>query len=166
MNKVYSIAIFHLMAKGSCTTYHGASFGPGGGYLNRFWSGTCHRSFKNIPVPYTNFAKKYTRPYTNFPKMYTRPYTNFAKMYTRPYTNFAKMYTRPYTNFPKMYTRPYTNFPKMYTRPYTKFPKCIPDLIPIFRKCTPDLILKHPTNCKQQDQFSRNRFPRYLDCNS
>ena len=102
----------------------------------RFWLGTCHQSFKNIPVPYTNFAKKYTRLYTNF-----------MKMYTRPYTNFAKMYTQLYTNFPKMYTQPYTNFPKIYTRPYTNFPKCIHDFIPIFRKCRymPDLKLKHST---------------------
>ena len=47
--------------------------GPGGGvHLTRFWSGTCHRGFKNIPIPYTNFLKKYTRPYTNFSKKYIR----------------------------------------------------------------------------------------------
>ena len=28
----------------------------GGGYLTRFWTGMCHRGFKNIPVPYTNFS--------------------------------------------------------------------------------------------------------------
>ena len=31
--------------------------GGGGGYLTRFWRGMCDRGFKNIPVPYTNFAK-------------------------------------------------------------------------------------------------------------
>ena len=47
----------------------GGGLGLGGGSnLTRFWSGTCHRSFKSVPVPYTNFPKKYTRPYTNFPK--------------------------------------------------------------------------------------------------
>ena len=59
----------------------------GGGYLTRFWTGTCHRGFKNIPVPYTNFSKMYTRLYTKFSKTYTRLYTNFPKMHTRPYTN-------------------------------------------------------------------------------
>ena len=59
----------------------------GGGYLTKFWTGTCHRSFKNIPVPYTNFSKVDTRLYTNFSKIYTRLYTNFPKIHTRPYTN-------------------------------------------------------------------------------
>ena len=53
----------------------GGAFG-GGGYLTSFWTGTCHRGFKNIPVPYTNYSKMYTRLYTNFPKMHTRPYAN------------------------------------------------------------------------------------------
>ena len=35
--------------------------GGGGVHLTRFWSRTCHRGFKNISVPYTNFLKKYTR---------------------------------------------------------------------------------------------------------
>ena len=60
---------------------------PGGGYLTRFWAGTCHRGFKHIPVPYTNFAKMYTRLYTNLSKIYTGLYTNFPKMHTQPYTN-------------------------------------------------------------------------------
>ena len=59
-----------------------------GGYLTRFWTGTCHRGFKNIPVPYANFSKMYTRLYTNFSKTYTRLYTKFPKVHTRPYTNF------------------------------------------------------------------------------
>ena len=27
-------------------------------HLTRFWSGTCHRGFKNIPVPYTKIDNK------------------------------------------------------------------------------------------------------------
>ena len=41
--------------------------------MTRFWSGTCHQGFKNIPVPYTNFLKKYTRTYTNFSRKYILP---------------------------------------------------------------------------------------------
>ena len=67
---------------------------PGGGYLTRFWTGTCHRGFKNIPVPYTNFSKMYTRLYTNFSKTYTRLYTKFPKVHTRPYTNFENCENR------------------------------------------------------------------------
>ena len=59
----------------------------GGGYLTRFWTGTCHRDFKHIPVPYTNFSKMYTRLYTNLSKICTGLYTNFPKMHTRPYTS-------------------------------------------------------------------------------
>ena len=61
--------------------------GGGGGTLTRFSTGSCHRGFKNIPVPYTNFSKLYTRLYTNFSKIYTRLYTKFPKMHTRSYTN-------------------------------------------------------------------------------
>ena len=59
---------------------------PGGGYLTRFWMGTCHH-FKNIPIPYTNFCKLYTWLYINFSKIHNRLYTNFLKMHTQPYTN-------------------------------------------------------------------------------
>ena len=54
-----------------------------GGYFTRFWTGTCHRSFKNIPVPYTNFPKIYTRPCTNFLKMhrYRSLYQNHKNQY-------------------------------------------------------------------------------------
>ena len=55
--------------------------------MTRFWTGTCRRGFKHIPVPYTNFSKMYTRLYTNLSKIYTGLYTNFPKMHTRPYTN-------------------------------------------------------------------------------
>ena len=46
-------------------------------HLTIFWSGMCHPSFKNIPIPYTNFPKEYTRTSTNFAKQYTRTYTNY-----------------------------------------------------------------------------------------
>ncbi len=55
-------------------------FSPG--YLTWFWSGTYHRSFKNIPVPYIfipNFPKKYTRPYTNFPKKVCLTFYQFSE---------------------------------------------------------------------------------------
>ena len=61
--------------------------GPRGGNLTRFLTGTCHRGFKHIPVPYTNFSKMYTRLYTNLSEICTGLYTNFPKMHTRPYTN-------------------------------------------------------------------------------
>ena len=46
------------------------SRGGGGVHLTRFWSGTCHRGFKNVPVPHTKFLKKYTRTYTNLSRKY------------------------------------------------------------------------------------------------
>ena len=95
------------------------SFPGGGGYLTRFWTGTCHRGFKNIPVPYTNCSKIHTRLYTNFSKIYTRLYTNFPKMHTRPYTNceIAKIDTVPYTKIVKFDTVPYTKIVKIDTLP-------------------------------------------------
>ena len=43
---------------------------PRGGemHLTRFCSGTCHRGFKNIPVPCTDLLKKVYPSYTNFSK--------------------------------------------------------------------------------------------------
>ena len=55
--------------------------------MTRFWTGKCHRGFKHLPVPYTNFSKMHTRLYTNLSKIYTGLYTNSLKMHTRPYTN-------------------------------------------------------------------------------
>ena len=65
---------------------------PGGGYLTRFWTGTCHRSFKNRPVSYTIFLKIYTRLYTNFPKI---PISKILKIDTVPYTKIVKIDTFP-----------------------------------------------------------------------
>ena len=61
---------------------------PGGWYLTTFWTGTWHRSFKNRPVPYTNFLKIYTRLYTNFPKI---PISKIAKIDTVPYAKIVKI---------------------------------------------------------------------------
>ena len=79
----------------------------GGGDLTRFWSGTCHRGFKNIPVPYINFLKKYTRPYTNLSKKYIRPdifHIKILKIGTVPYTKIVKIDTVLYTNIWKIDT--------------------------------------------------------------
>ena len=84
----------------------------GGGYLTRFWTGTCHRGFKHIPVPYTNFSKMYTRLYTNLSKIYTGFYTNFPKMHTRPYTNCENCenrYRSLYQNHENRYRSLYQN---------------------------------------------------------
>ena len=78
-----------------------------GVHLTRFWSGTCHRGLKNIPVPYTNFLKKYIRPYTNFSKKYIRPYIfhlKILKIGTVPYTKIVKIDTVLYTNIWKIDT--------------------------------------------------------------
>ena len=102
---------------------------PGGGeYLTSFWTGTCHQVFKNIPVPYTNLSKMYTRLHTSFSKIYTRLCTNFPKMHTRPYTNceIAKIDTVPYTKIVKIDTVPYTKIAKIDTLPVPKI--CIAPL--------------------------------------
>ena len=78
-NEKFSPPNLDIIEKIDCTR--------GGGYLTRFWTGTCHRGCKHIPVPYTNFSKMYTRLYTNLFKIYTGLYTNFPKMHTQPYTN-------------------------------------------------------------------------------
>ena len=86
----------------------------GGGYLTSFCTGTCHRGFKNIPVPYTNFSKMYTRLYTNFSKIYTRDFipifrkcipdplqiVKIAKIDTVPHTKIAKIDTLPDSTSP------------------------------------------------------------------
>ena len=69
-----------------------------GVHLTRFWSGTCHRGFKNIPVPYTNFSKKYIRPYvfhSKILKIGTVSYTKIVKIDTVLYTNIWKIDTLP-----------------------------------------------------------------------
>ena len=69
------------------------------GYLTRFWTGTCHRSFKNMPVRYTNLSKMYARLCTNFSKIYAQLYTNFSKCIPDPIpiAKIAKIDTVPYT---------------------------------------------------------------------
>ena len=110
---------------------------PGGGVLDQILDGDgdVPSKLKDIPVPYINCSKLYTRLYTYFLKIYTRPYTNSSKICTRLYTNFPKMYTQPYTNFPKMHTyrslyqnhknqyRSYSKIAKIDTVPYTKIVK-------------------------------------------
>ena len=69
-----------------------------GVHLTRFWSGTCHRGFKNIPVPYTNVSKKYIRPYVFHIKILKRgtvSYTKIVKIDTVVYTNICRMETLP-----------------------------------------------------------------------
>ena len=51
-----------------------------GVHLTRFWSGMCHRGFKNIPVPYTNFSKKYIRPKVSHPVRGCRYHKSWAGM--------------------------------------------------------------------------------------
>ena len=105
---MYSLAILVELSLGK---------GPGG-YLTSFWTGTCHRGFKNIPVPYTNFSKMYTQLYTNFSKIYTRLYTNFPKMHTRSYTNCKNCenrYRSLYQNHENRYRSLYQNREKRYS---------------------------------------------------
>ena len=102
----------------------------GGGYLTRFWTGTCHRGLKHIPVPYTNFSKMYTRLYTNLSKIYTGLYTNFPKMHTRPYTNCENRenrYRSLYQNRENRYRSLYQNCENRYpSRWHVPVPKiCI-----------------------------------------
>ena len=92
--------------------------------------GTCHRGFKNIPVPYTNFSKMYTQLSTNFSKIYTRLYTNFPKMHTRSYTNCkncGNRYRSLYQNHENRYRSLYQNREKRYpSRWHVPIPKlCI-----------------------------------------
>ena len=93
----------------------------GGGYLTRFWTGTCHRGFKHIPVPYTNFSKMYTQLYTNLYKIYTGLYTNFPKMHTRPCTNCENCenrYRSSYQNRENRYRSLYQNRENRYRSLY------------------------------------------------
>ena len=76
-----------------------------GGDLTRFWTGTCHRSFKNIPLPYTNFSKMYTRPYTNLRSIYPTLYQFFVNAYPTLYQLSEKV-KLPFT----LGTRPDSHF--------------------------------------------------------
>ena len=109
------------------------AWNPGGGYLTRFWTGTCHRGCKHIPVPYTNFSKMYTRLYTNLSKIYTGLYTNFPKMHTRPYTNcenFENRYRSLYQNRENRYRSLYQSrenrYPSRWHVPVPKICKVPP----------------------------------------
>ena len=92
-----------------------------GVHLNRFWSGTCYRGFKDIP--YTNFWKRYTRPYTNFSyKVHQnlKSYTGISKIGTVPYTKIVKIDSVAYTNMWKVDKLPNG------TSPYPKYMYCTP----------------------------------------
>ena len=84
--------------------------GDPGVHLTRFWSRTCHRGFKNIPVPCNNVFKQYTRPYTNFSKSISDLllHANILPIGTVPYTEIVKIDTvlYLYTNIWKIYTLP------------------------------------------------------------
>ena len=91
-----------------------ASSTPGGGVLDQILDGDVPSRFQkhNLPVPYTNFSKMYTRLYTNFSKTYTRLYTKFPKVHTRPYTNFENCenrYRSLYQNRENRYRSLYQN---------------------------------------------------------
>ena len=62
-------------------------------HLTRFWSGTCHRGFKNISVPKTNFWRTYIRPFTNFSyKVYQKlkSYTRILKVPCRSLNQYCE----------------------------------------------------------------------------
>ena len=75
---------------------------PGEGvHLTRFWSGTCHRSFRNIPVPYTkSFEKSILDLIPIFRKSISNLifHTKTLKIGTVPYTKIVKIDTVLYTN--------------------------------------------------------------------
>ena len=54
--QMWYVKLVMLLTKAGLEKSH-----PPGVHLATFWSGTCHRGCKSIPVPYTNFSKKYTR---------------------------------------------------------------------------------------------------------
>ena len=48
---------FQQISDSKCKKLHIRGSVARGVHLTRLWSGTCHRGFKNIPVPYTTFLK-------------------------------------------------------------------------------------------------------------
>ena len=95
-----------------------------GVHLTRFWSGTCHRGFKNIPVPYTNFLKTYTRP--ELIPIFRQSisdlifHSKILQIGTVPYTKIVKIDTVLYTNIWKIDALPNG------TSPYPKYVQCTP----------------------------------------
>ena len=89
-----------------------------GVHLTRFWSGTCHRGFKNIPVPYTNFLKKYTRSlYQFFEKVYPTLYfiPNLENRYPSLYQNYENWYRSLYQYLENRYpSRWHVPVPEIY----------------------------------------------------
>ena len=96
-----------------------------GVHMTRFQLGSCHPSFKNISVPYTNLSKKYIQLYTNFAKEFNQPYTNFVKKGSYSfvlYTKIVKIDTLPNTKIMKIDAIPYTKM-KVNTHGMSLYPK-------------------------------------------